>query len=120
MQMIPLRFTTRMRLAGLVLFGATLMTVPSIAGDMPMFEILIKDHKFEPAEVVIPANTKVKLLVKNLDPTPEEFESFDFNREKIIAGGGQAVIFVGPLEPGRYNFFGEFNMETAQGTLVVE
>ena len=54
------------------------------------------------------------------DPTPEEFESFDFNREKIIAGGSQAVIFVGPLKPGRYNFFGEFNMETAQGYLVVK
>lgn len=120
MQIMPVRFTTRMRLAGLALFCVSLMTALPAAAETPMFEILIKDHKFEPAEVVIPANTKVKLLVKNLDPTPEEFESFDFNREKIIPGGGQAVIFVGPLEPGRYNFFGEFNMETAQGYLVVE
>ncbi len=120
MQIMSPRFTTRMFLAGAVLFGLGLATALPAAAEAPTFKILIKDHKFEPEEVKIPAGTKVKLLVKNLDSTPEEFESFEFNREKIIAGNSQAVIFVGPLEPGRYGFYGEFNMETAQGYLVVE
>ena len=120
MKIMSSRFATRLFLAGTVLFGLSLMTALPVIAETPVFEILIKDHKFEPMEITIPAATKVKLLVKNLDPTPEEFESFDFSREKIIAGGSQAVIFVGPLEPGRYNFFGEFNMETAQGYLVVK
>jgi hypothetical protein len=28
-------------------------------------------------------------------------------------------VFVGPLKPGRYPFFGEFHEQTAQGALVV-
>lgn len=86
----------------------------------PTFEIVIKDHKFAPTTVEVPANKKVKLVVKNQDPTPEEFESYELNREKVIAGGSQAVIFIGPLEPGEYPFFGEFNQKTAQGKVVVK
>ncbi len=85
-----------------------------------VFEIVIKDHKFEPTTVEIPAGEKVKLLVKNQDPTPEEFESHDFKREKVIAGNSQATINVGPLKAGEYKFFGEFNEATAQGKLIAK
>jgi plastocyanin len=84
------------------------------------FKIIIKDHKFEPANLEIPANKKVKLIVENQDKTAEEFESYDFHREKIIKGGSSATIFVGPLEPGVYKYFGEFNPKTAQGTLTAK
>lgn len=90
------------------------------AADVPTIEIVIKDHKFIPAEITIPADTKVKLLVKNEDPTPEEFESHSLNREKVIPGNSKAVIFVGPLPPGEHKFFGEFNEATAQGKLIVK
>jgi len=30
------------------------------------------------------------------------------------------VIFIGPLPPGRYPYFGEFHPETAQGLIIVE
>lgn len=86
----------------------------------PVIEIEIRDHLFYPEEVIVPADTKVKLLVKNLDPTPEEFESYELNREKVISGNSQAVIFIGPLPPGEYPFFGEFNPKTAQGKVRVE
>lgn len=83
-------------------------------------EVTIKDHMFNPAEITIPANTKVKLVIKNLDPTPEEFESHSLHREKIIPAGKQAVIFVGPLKSGEYEFFGEFHPKTAKGRIVVQ
>ena len=86
----------------------------------PVIEIEIREHLFYPPEVVIPADTKVKLLVKNLDPTPEEFESYELNREKVISGNSQAVIFIGPLPAGEYPFFGEFYPKTAQGKVRVE
>lgn len=86
----------------------------------PVFEIEIKDHLFLPAELTIPAGTKVKLIVYNRDPTPEEFESFELNREKVIMGSRKAVIFIGPLKPGVYPFFGEFNPNTAQGKVIAE
>ena len=86
----------------------------------PVIRLEIRDHLFYPAEVVIPADTRVKLLVVNRDATPEEFESYELNREKVILGGTEAVIFLGPLEPGRYPFFGEFHPKTAQGVVRVE
>ena len=86
----------------------------------PVVEIEIRDHLFFPPVVEIPADTKVKLVVKNLDPTPEEFESYELNREKVISGNSQAVIFIGPLPAGEYPFFGEFNPKTAQGKVLVK
>ncbi|MBT4521949.1 MAG: cupredoxin domain-containing protein [Halieaceae bacterium] len=93
--------------------------LPAIAGT-PVFEIEIRDHLFHPEELHIPANTKVKVVVYNRDPTPEEFESYELNREKVIMGGRKANIFIGPLSPGVYPFFGEFNPRTALGRVVAE
>ncbi|MHA1539044.1 MAG: cupredoxin domain-containing protein [Alphaproteobacteria bacterium] len=92
----------------------------SAHAEKPVFQIDIQNHKFHPAQVTIPAGQKVKLIVSNKDVTAEEFESYDFNREKIISGNSKATIFVGPLEPGTYKFFGEFNPKTAQGLLIVK
>ncbi|HKX55171.1 MAG TPA: cupredoxin domain-containing protein [Xanthomonadales bacterium] len=86
----------------------------------PVIEIEIRDHLFYPDVVVIPADTKVKLLIRNLDPTPEEFESYELNREKVIAGQSETVVFIGPLPAGEYPFFGEFFPKTAQGKVVVQ
>ncbi|MFT6407847.1 MAG: hypothetical protein ACJAQ6_001263 [Arenicella sp.] len=86
----------------------------------PIIELRIKDHLFYPAEVVVPANKKIKLLVINQDSTPEEFESYELNREKVIIGNSKAIIFIGPLDPGEYPFFGEFNMSTALGKIIAE
>ena len=90
------------------------------AAEPPQLRLVISNHRFEPADLAIPANTKVKLVVENRDATPEEFESNDFDREKVILPNSSAVIFVGPLRPGQYRFFGEFNPATAQGVLRVE
>ncbi len=91
----------------------------SVAAATPVIEIEIRDHLFFPSEVDVPANTKVKLLIINRDPTPEEFESYPLNREKVIAGNSKAVIFIGPMEAGDYPFIGEFYPTTAQGVIRV-
>lgn len=84
------------------------------------FTLTIREHKFEPAELKVPAGQKIRLIVVNEDDSAEEFESHELNREKIVAPKGRITVIVGPLEPGRYPFFGEFHMDTAQGALVVE
>ncbi len=84
------------------------------------FTIIIKDHKFEPAELKIPAGQKIKITVDNQDATPEEFESHELHREKVIQGNSKAVIVIGPLKAGSYKYFGEFNEATAQGVIIVE
>ncbi|HZV55712.1 MAG TPA: cupredoxin domain-containing protein [Rhodocyclaceae bacterium] len=84
------------------------------------FSLAIRNHRFEPAEVRVPAGQKVKLVVHNQDGTPEEFESHELNREKLIAPDTRASIYIGPLKPGRYPFFGEFNEKTARGAVIAE
>lgn len=85
-----------------------------------VYEVHIKGHTFTPDELHVPAGQKIKLVVHNDDPTPEEFESDDFRREKIIAGNSKATIHVGPLKAGKYHFFGEFNLDKANGYLYAE
>jgi plastocyanin len=82
------------------------------------FSVAIKDHKFTPDRIEIPAGKKVKLVVDNQDPTPEEFESHSMKIEKVIPGKSKATIFVGPLKAGEYKFVGEFNEKTAKGVVV--
>lgn len=95
---------------------------PAAAADAEAatYTIVIKDHKFDPADIEVPAGQKIKLLVKNQDATPEEFESKELKREKIIKGNSEAVIAIGPLKPGTYKFFGEFHEKTAQGRIIAK
>ena len=80
----------------------------------------IKNHRFEPAELRVPAGKRITLTVVNEDPTPEEFESRVLKVEKIIPGKTKAVVSFGPLKPGRYEFEGEFNSKTAKGVVIAE
>jgi hypothetical protein len=105
----------------LVRFLFMLLVLSNVAlSATPIIEMEIRDHLFLPAEVRVPAGKKVKLIVYNRDSTPEEFESYELNREKVIMGTSKAVIFIGPLKPGEYPFFGEFNPKTAQGKVIAE
>jgi plastocyanin len=103
----------------LAILGLLLAVAPAWAEE-PTFEISIRDHRFEPARIEIPANQKVRLVVKNLDATAEEFESPDLKREKVIPGGRQAIIAIGPLVPGTYKFIGEYHEATAKGEIVAK
>lgn len=86
---------------------------------MPEVTINIREHLFYPSEITIPANQKVKITFINHDPTPEELDSFDLNREKVVFGNARATIFIGPLSPGEYVFFGEYHPGSAVGRVLV-
>jgi plastocyanin len=93
---------------------------PTLAADEVEATISIKDHKFDPAELKVPAGKAIKLTVKNLDSSAEEFESHSLKIEKVIAGKATAVIRIKPLKKGSYKFFGEYHEKTAQGVLIAE
>jgi plastocyanin len=82
--------------------------------------IVIKDHKFDPAELRLPAGKRITLTVDNQDATPEEFESKTLRVEKVIPGGTRGVVRFGPLVAGEYTFLGEFHQATAQGKVIAE
>jgi len=109
--------THRLALAPIL---AILLWVNPAVAENPGYALSIKDHKFQPTEIEIPANQKVALEISNLDATPEEFESVELRREKVIPGGGRITLSIGPLKPGRYEFFGDFNPTTARGHIVVK
>ena len=105
---------------GLTVSIASYLAVwPVHAADLEL-SMTIKNHTFEPSVLKVPANQRIKLTVQNLDTSPEEFESHALNREKVIPGGAKAVIYIGPLKPGRYEFMGEFIPATAKGVVVAE
>lgn len=84
------------------------------------FLVQIKNHKFEPTKIKVPANEKFKLIVENTDKTLEEFESVDLKKEKLVAAGKKITIVISPLKSGEYKFFGDFHQKTAQGKILVE
>jgi len=91
----------------------------SALADDPSFRIMLKNNQFVPSEVQIPAGVKVKLVVRNENATTSEFESNQFHREKIVTPGREITVFVGPLDPGSYEFFDDFHPQT-RGHLVVK
>ncbi len=97
---------------GLVLGGAALAQYATV-------EIVVKDKKFEPAEIKAPANARIVIHITNRDATAMEFESKALKVEKVIAANGEGILRVGPFKPGRYEFFDDFN-QANRGTLVVE
>jgi hypothetical protein len=84
------------------------------------YVLTIKDHRFSPTEIKVPASQRVAITVINEDATPEEFESNSMKVEKVIAGKSKAVVRIGPLKPGRYAFIGEYNEATAKGVVIAE
>ena len=84
------------------------------------YMLIIKDHQFQPTELTVPAGAKIKLTVANQDATPEEFDSYALNREKVISGHGTATIYIGPLNAGSYPFVGEFHSDTAKGVVIAK
>jgi plastocyanin len=90
---------------------------PALAQE-PTVTIAIKDHQFVPSEVPIPAGVRVELTIRNEQATPAEFESTALHREKVVPPGGSASVFVGPLQPGRYEFYDDFH-PASRGFLVV-
>jgi plastocyanin len=106
-----------MRLLLVALLAAFGIASPALAED---FSLTIKDHRFEPAELQVPAGQAFTLNVINQDASPEEFESDDLDIEKVIASGQSAMIKVDPLDAGRYEFYGEYHEDSAKGVIVAK
>ena len=107
-------------LTGLIALVLLAPAALSAIANEPEQLLVIKGHRFEPAEIKVPVGKRVKLVVHNQDATPEEFESKPLNREKLVPAGAKTTIFIGPLKAGRYEFVGEYNEATAKGVIVAE
>ena len=107
------RITALLLACGLFSAGAAIAAEPEVL-------LVIREHRFEPAELKVPANQRIKLVIRNDDASAEEFESHALNREKVVPARSQVTIYIGPLKPGRYAFVGEYNEASAKGVVVAE
>jgi plastocyanin len=110
----------RMRGLFVVLSTVAMMTAGAATARADDYVVTIKDHRFTPAEIKVPANQRVTITVINEDATAEEFDSGALKVEKVVAGKSKGTVRIGPLKPGRYPFVGEYNEATAKGTVIAE
>lgn len=90
----------------------------AVAADLPTYLLVIKNGRFQPETLEVPANTKFRLQIHNAGPGPEEFESDELHKEKVLAEGVTSQLIFQPLKAGSYRFSGEFHPETAKGQIV--
>lgn len=90
------------------------------ADDATKVDLTLKDHKYDPATLHVPAGKPVIITLTNQDKTAEEFDSDDLKTEKVVAAGRKVIIRLPAQKPGTYRFEGEYHDKTAQGTLVAE
>ena len=100
--------------------AALMAATSSCADDLPTFNLVIRDGRFAPATIEVPANTKFRLLIKNEGPGAEEFESIELRKEKVLGPGASSFLIFQPMKPGSYKFFGDFHPETAQGRFIAK
>ncbi len=94
--------------------------LPAIAAEVPTFEMTLKDHKFSPETLEVPANQRFQIRLTNKDATPDEFDSHDLRVKKVVGGGQTGIVRIQPLVPGRYMFMGEYHAATARGVVVAK
>lgn len=90
------------------------------AGDLPTFQLTAKNGRFQPEAIEVPAGARFKIIITNEGPGPEEFESENPRREKVLGAGATSFLVFPALKPGVYPFFGEFYPDTAKGRIVVK
>ena len=103
-----------------ILAGVTFVSVSAGADDLATIPLTIKDHRFTPSVIHVPAGKAVIISIKNEDAASEEFDSTALKVEKVVAGGSDGTVRIRPLGAGKYPFMGEYHSDTAQGVVIAE
>jgi hypothetical protein len=110
----------------LAFFALVALSVMTLGAPLPAraddatAQLSIKNKAFDPAELDVPANQKVKIIVTNNDDEAAEFESPQLNREKVVPAHDSVSVYVGPLAPGIYPFFNDFDPQKAKGKIIAK
>jgi hypothetical protein len=100
--------------------AAFLVTLAACGNESPGIPVSLKDHRFTPAEIHVPANQSVLITLTNHDGGAEEFDSTALKVEKVVPGNETGNVRIRPLAPGRYPFMGEYHAETARGVVIAD
>lgn len=102
-------------LAAVLLAGA--VSAAEAVPDPLVVTLTLKDHRFTPNSVEVPAGQRIRIKLINRDAATEEFDSEDLHVEKDVTPDGEVSFAIGPLKPGTYSFMGELHSDTASGTI---
>lgn len=86
--------------------------------EVPIVVLTLKDHRFTPDVITVPAGRKIKFDVTNRDSTADDFDSDALHVDRDLKPHERATFVVGPLKPGRYAFKGELHAATALGEVI--
>jgi len=106
-------------MVNLVLGACIWLPVLCLAQSQPANIIVIKGHQFNPARLTVPAGRKIQITVDNQDPTDEEFESYDLDREQVVEGNKKIIVYLGPLKPGSYGYWADYHKDS-KGVIIAK
>ncbi|MCB1486330.1 MAG: cupredoxin domain-containing protein [Bauldia sp.] len=108
----------RARTVAALLVSTLAASATARAAELPTFVLEMSDGTLTPERIEIPANTPVKIVLRNTGSTPAEFECLRLHKEKVLAPGVESFVVIRRAKPGEYPFFDEFHLETGQGVIV--
>jgi len=79
----------------------------------------MKDGDLIPSELVVPAKTRFRIVVRNIGNKPAEFESNQLRQEKVLFMGAETSVVIIPLDVGSYDYFDDFAPNTL-GKIIVK
>jgi plastocyanin len=103
-------------LAGLTL---AMLAGQPVCAQETTYSLAIQNGKFEPGTLTVKAGVKIKLIVSNKGTEVAEFESEELHREKVVRPGASVEVYIGPLAPGTYPFFDDYD-EKNRGQIVAK
>jgi len=104
----------------LATLGTLALTVAACGQEAAPVPVTLKNHRFTPSVIHVPANKPSEIVLTNEDDGAEEFDSSALKVEKVVAGHSSGNVRLRPLAPGRYPFMGEYHSATAEGVVVAE
>jgi hypothetical protein len=111
------KYTIVVLALGCMILGA----IPRVArAEDALPQVTLRDGRFAPARLTVPANTAFKIRVTNADQRAIEFESFELHRERVVQPGETITVYMPALAPGTYTFVDDFHRDTPEGTIVAE
>lgn len=98
----------------------TFFSTTLYATNLLTFKLEIKDGKFFPNDIIVPAKKKIKITIYNIGKTAAEFESTELRKEKVLAPGAKSFIVIAPLRAGKYKFFDDFHLNMPIGFIIAQ
>lgn len=95
-----------------------LQPAAAMAQDAGDYVIEFTETGVRPPVLEVPADTRLKLVLKNLTGGAVEFESLTLRKEKVLSPGATSFLIIRGLAPGEYSFFDDFHPGLPPARLV--